>query len=193
MNVSITIQAQVPAGTSLDYRGSTIPFGFLAEDGSVISRVTYARLFEAIGTTYGAGDGSTTFKLPDSRGRANIGSGTGSGLSARTLGAVGGEETHLLTESEIPSHTHTQNAHNHGVTDPGHSHTVLIYSQNSPEGSGGKLYNNGDPYTPSPASTNSVTTGVSVNNATATNQNTGGGTSHNNMQPFLVATKIIKF
>lgn len=209
MDVSVTIYTQNPAGTSLPYRGGVIPFGYLAEDGSVVSRTTYARLFQAIGTTYGAGDGSTTFKLPDSRGRVDVGSGAGSGLSARTLGATGGAETHQLTEAELASHTHIQNSHNH--TQNSHSHNV--YGSNNSTttvkeigaaavtgimgsadaGSGTRGYF-------------SVTSGAAgapqkyiqdvtpTNNPeVATNQSTGGNAAHNNMQPFLVCTKIIKF
>ncbi|MBM3556935.1 MAG: hypothetical protein FJX47_15435 [Alphaproteobacteria bacterium] len=95
-----------PVGTILAYGGATIPSGWLDCDGSAISRSTYAALFTALGTTWGAGDGSTTFNLPDLRGRTAIGAGTGSGLSARTLGATGGAETHVLTVPEIPPHTH---------------------------------------------------------------------------------------
>lgn len=97
----------VPPGATMTFAGSTIPTGWLECDGSAVSRTTYADLFSAIGTTWGAGDGSTTFNLPDKRGRVSIGAGTGSGLTARTLGNTGGFETHTLTTTEMPSHTHT--------------------------------------------------------------------------------------
>lgn len=97
----------VPAGTIQAYAGSTAPSGWLACDGSAVSRTTYSDLFTAIGTTWGAGDGSTTFNVPDFRGRALIGDGTGSGLTARTLGDTLGAETHTLTVDELPSHNHT--------------------------------------------------------------------------------------
>lgn len=96
-----------PTGVQVPYGGATAPTGFLLCDGSAVSRTTYAGLFAVIGTTYGAGDGSTTFTLPDKRGRTSIGSGTGSGLTARTRGTKGGEENHLLTQGELPAHTHT--------------------------------------------------------------------------------------
>jgi len=103
---SITI-ASLPVGTIAAFGGSSIPSGWLECNGAAVSRTTYSDLFTAIGTTYGVGDGSTTFNLPDLRGRTSIGKGTGSGLSARTIGATGGEETHTLTTTEIPSHTHS--------------------------------------------------------------------------------------
>ncbi len=86
---------------------ATAPTGWLKCDGSAVSRVTYAVLFNLIGTTFGVGDGSTTFNLPDSRGRAIVGAGAGPSLTSRTVGQSGGEETHVLTPAEIPAHTHT--------------------------------------------------------------------------------------
>ena len=96
-----------PTGVQVPYGGSAAPTGFLLCDGSNVSRTTYAALFAVIGTTYGAGDGSTTFTLPNKQGRTSLGAGTGSGLTARTRGTKGGEETHLLTTGEMPAHTHT--------------------------------------------------------------------------------------
>ena len=100
----------IPTGASLDFNGTSIPAAFtgifLMEDGSAVSRTTYAALFAVIGTTFGAGDGSTTFNVPDKRGRSSVGAGTGAGLTNRVLGAVGGEEGHQLTIAEMPSHNH---------------------------------------------------------------------------------------
>jgi microcystin-dependent protein len=75
-------------------------------DGRPISRTTYAALFSVIGTAFGAGDLSTTFNLPDMRGRSPIGAGQGSGLANRVLATTGGEENHTLSTAEMPSHTH---------------------------------------------------------------------------------------
>lgn len=96
-------------GTVIAFAGSAVPDGYLPCDGAAVSRTTYAALFAALGTAWGVGDGSTTFNVPDLRGRAVLGTGTGSGLSARTLGQTGGEENHQLVLSEIPTHQH--NAH----------------------------------------------------------------------------------
>lgn len=71
------IQAGVPPGTIIENAGSVTPFGYLLCDGSPVSRTTYAQLFTAIGTTWGVGDGSTTFNVPDRRGRVGVGAGTG--------------------------------------------------------------------------------------------------------------------
>lgn len=107
----------VPAGSIVMTARTTAATGYLLCDGSAISRVTYATLYTAIGTTYGAGDGATTFNIPDTRGRSPIGAGTGSGLTARTLGTNYGAQTVTLVASDLAPHTH-------GVTDPGHTHTV---------------------------------------------------------------------
>lgn len=86
--------------------------GWLLCDGRAVSRTIYAGLFSAISTTFGVGDGSTTFNIPDSQGRAIIGIGTGSGLTARANGDKIGVETHILTTAQMPSHRHntTQSA-----------------------------------------------------------------------------------
>ena len=94
----------VPSGIFLPYGGSSAPTGWILCDGSAVSRTTYATLFTAIGTAYGTGDGSTTFNIPDLRGRIAVGK---NAATFSTLGATGGEETHTLTTPEIPWHTHS--------------------------------------------------------------------------------------
>ncbi len=87
------------------FAGSTAPSYWLICDGSAVSRTTYADLFAAIGTTYGTGDGSTTFNLPNFGGRTAIGANT-----TYVLGASGGEATHTLTYNEMPAHAHGSGA-----------------------------------------------------------------------------------
>lgn len=187
MNVSVDIFPIVPPGSSVVYRGGEVPFGFLLENGQSVSKLVYPRLFAEIGYTYGgAGD---DFNLPDVRGRSDIGSGQGTSLTNRALAATGGEESHVLTTPEMPSHTHVGNPHSHVVTDPGHTHTISTW--NAPGGNGAVGVTSGS--WPSAPSTSSNATGVSIQNTTASVQNTGGGLAHNNMQPYLVATKMIKF
>lgn len=88
------------------WSAATAPDKWLLCDGAAISRTTYADLFTVVSTTYGVGDGTTTFNIPDFRGRAPIGAGQGSGLTARTLGVRLGEEKHTNTISEMPVHNH---------------------------------------------------------------------------------------
>lgn len=99
--------SQLAAGTSLDGYWSSAPSGYLVEDGSAVSRTTYADLFAAIGTTYGAGDGSTTFNLPDSRGRTAVNQNPAD-AEFNTMGEKYGEKTHIMTIAEMPSHSHAE-------------------------------------------------------------------------------------
>ena len=96
----------IPIGTILSFPGAAAPSGFLICDGGLISRSTYYALFAIIGTTYGVGNGTTTFGIPDMRGRTPIGAGQGAGLTNRVLGGVLGEEAHTLAISEMPAHDH---------------------------------------------------------------------------------------
>jgi microcystin-dependent protein len=173
----IAAAERIPTATVLQFAGSSAPTGWLLADGSAVSRSTYSTLFAIVGTTYGAGDGSTTFNLPNMCGRTAIGAGTGSGLTARTLGATGGAETHQLTVAEMPSHTHTQDPHSHVET------TNSFTNSGSGTFGAGTQSGLGGPVTDTAWSTKA---------ATATNQSTGGGGAHNNMQPFLVQNFIIK-
>jgi microcystin-dependent protein len=120
-------------GTVFAWPSVTPPAGSLICDGSAQSRNTYANLFNLIGTTFGPGDGATTFNLPDLRSRMIVGGGQGTGLTNRLLGVTGGEENHVLLVAELashghsisdPGHAHTLPAHGHGFNDPGHNHGV---------------------------------------------------------------------
>lgn len=199
------IRNNTPSGVINMWATATAPTGWLLCDGSAISRTTYAGLFAVLGTTYGAGNGSTTFNIPDLRTRVPVGK-DATGTFA-TLGATGGAETVTLTSAEMPSHTHvqyshnhTQNAHNHGITDPGHIHSLnqwLFFVQTALVSGFNTSSNTG--FLPNTVNTNSNTTGISINNATATNiattatnQNTGGDGAHNNLQPYIVLNYIIK-
>jgi len=170
-----------PSGVIMQYAGSSAPTNWLIADGSVVSRSTYANLFAAIGTTYGAGDGSTTFGLPDLRDKVAVGkSGT------KALGSTGGAATVALITSQLP-------AHNHPVSDPGHNHSVnaasdLYATPGDGGGSTAKTWGtaggvvHGTAYTPG---INVATTGVSVGN-------TGSGSAHENMPPYVALNYIIK-
>lgn len=175
----------VPPGAGFEWYGASLPAGgYLWQDGAAVSRTTYAALFEVIGTVHGAGDGSTTFNVPDSRGRVVAGKdnmgGTeagrlttaAGGVDGVTLGAAGGSQSHTLTSAQIPAHTHP-------VTDTGHSHGGVITGG----GAGGSFGVGESGLT---GSTGSATTGISVGD------NTGGGGAHPSVQPTLVANKVIK-
>lgn len=115
---SYSALAIVPTGGLMPFAGASAPTGYLLCDGSAVSRSTYSDLFSAISTTYGTGDGSSTFNIPDLRGRVIAGQDDMGGSSANrltnqtggldgdTLGGTGGTETHTLSEAELASHTH---------------------------------------------------------------------------------------
>ena len=95
----------LPIGIILPFSDDTIPEGYMLCDGRAISRTTYSSLFSIIGTIYGEGDGSTTFNIPNLKGRVPVGQDT-SDSDFDTLGEIGGEKVHTLTVNEIPSHNH---------------------------------------------------------------------------------------
>jgi len=106
----------IVVGEVKTYAGATSPSGYLLCDGSAISRTIYEDLFNVISTTYGAGDESTTFNLPNLKGKIPVGYDS-SQTEFNNLGEVGGAKTHTLTTPEMPSHNHTFQAYNNTNTD----------------------------------------------------------------------------
>ena len=149
---------------------SAVPTGWLQCDGSAVSRTTYANLFAALDTIWGNGDGSSTFNLPDYRGRTIVGSGSGTGLTARTLASHGGEEAHQLSANELAEHFHT-----FGVDQ----------TQNT-SASGGSVFIGGNAGDPTPFF------GQSSYGGTIETSNVGANQAHNTMQPFAVCTVLVK-
>jgi microcystin-dependent protein len=164
---------------------TSAPTGHLLCDGAAVSRTTYAALFAVIFTTFGVGDNSTTFNLPNLKGKVVVGVDAGQ-TEFDVLGETGGEKTHVLTSGEMPSHTHIQDAHNHVQTP--HAHDIQ-YGNGSGVTSGTTRniqQNSGSTLGTSQSAT------VPLAAATATNQNTGGGGAHNNLQPYIALNYVIK-
>jgi microcystin-dependent protein len=170
----------IPTGTIIAFAGTTAPVGWAICDGSEVNRIAYATLFAIIGVTFGGGDGVNTFDLPSLQGRAIIGAGQGNGLSKRSIGEAVGEESHTLTISELPAHSHL-------IIDPGHAHSLVL-----PGSTGVTAVQSGGPNqgvsgggTWAVQATARAATGI-------TTSNTGGGSAYNNMQPSTVMSYLIK-
>ena len=158
----------LPIGAIMPYTSKTTPSNWLPCNGQAVSRTTYADLFAIIGEQYGAGDGSTTFNLPDLNSyRVPIGYDSGEEQSARmNLGTTGGEETHKLTKDEMPSHYHDM---------PITAGSEILGRQYNASWLDNQSGNSGD----------KTSTGIRTSI-------TGGSQPHNNMQPYVTTNYIIK-
>jgi microcystin-dependent protein len=195
----------MPTGAMLEYAGSAAPTGWLLCNGAAVSRTVYAALFAVLGTAYGAGDGSTTFNLPDRRGKFGVGvdgtytrGSTGGSTTTSSAGShshTGATGSTTLTTAQIP-------AHNHTITDTGHAHglagnnggtTGLVQFYNVANDTAYNLQAGGTNLINTPT----ATTGITINN-------TGGGTGHDHTissdgahthtatPPYLASNFIIK-
>jgi microcystin-dependent protein len=179
-----TSNGQCPPGAIILWPSNSLPdvttWGtWLFVDGSTKKISDYPSLYAQIGTLFNTGgEPSGYFRLPAPQSRVPLIAGSGTSLTTRTLGQTGGEETHLLTSAEMPSHTHTQNSHSHN------------------EGASATAVNGGINISAAPGtatSTRFMTGNFTFTDvATAVNQNTGGGGSHNVMNPYFVFNAIIK-
>lgn len=163
----------LPIGSISAYSGEEIPSNWLKCNGQAISRTTYADLFSVIGTTYGSGDGSTTFNLPNISERVIVGN---AGDGEFSLGNTGGEKEHTLTVNEMPEHYHA-----------GIKYANFNQWLTSETGSNGNTiglaFNTGG---------NPLSSVKSNENLQYSTDKRGGSQAHNNMQPYIALNYIIK-
>ena len=186
---NMTNPYQVPLAAGMPYFGVAAPnSAFAFPFGQAISRTTYATLFAQFNTNFGSGDGSTTFNLPDLRGRVLAGYDSMGGSAAgrltstsglNTLWATGGAETHTLTTGEMPAHTHASY-----LVDPGHLHSFI---QGSNSGSANQPAAANTTSTGGTGSTGTATTGMTIFNASA-----GSGSPHLIVPPSIVCNYILR-
>lgn len=212
----------VPSGTIMAFAGSTAPDGWAFCSGAAVDRTTYANLFSVIGTSYGAGDGSTTFNLPDLRGRTIFGKDdmggsaasrltVAGGIAGSTLGAAGGSQTRTLVVANLPSHSHSFTGTSVTTSSNSHSHTYqdAYFAENFSGGTGGNARygtsantdTDNSFYWRSSSNTHStspqnINTGSTSHTHTVTPEgtigDTGSGTAFATVNPGLVVNYIIK-
>jgi microcystin-dependent protein len=207
-----SVMASVPPGAITMFGGSSAPTGYLLCDGSAVSRSTYSDLFTTISTTYGSGDGSTTFNVPDLRGNVPVGyKSTDTDFDA--LGETGGAKTVTLTsaQSGVPAHTHSvssSGAHTHttGNQSASHSHAYAntLYG-GTVSGSGAYLNlqtggsegwrhaaNNFSTGNQSASHTHSISSSGAHTHTTSDNTTANASEAHSNLQPYITLNFIIK-
>lgn len=194
-------------GKIIPYTGSTVPEHFLACDGSAVSRETYSDLFDVIGTTYGAGDGSSTFNLPDLSGRVAIGE-----SAAHLFASTGGESSHALIY--FPSHLHSVPAHGHendfAFETPSLAHSITTqpsFTYTRLNGTSNGIRQLGTGYNGLSNASMSQATGVGIADHVASactmsgaieecdemmSSSTGSGDAHNNMMPYIALVFLIQ-
>ena len=192
----------MPLAGGLDYWGTTVPnSAFAFPYGQAINRTTYASLFAIMGTTYGVGDGSTTFNIPDVRGRViacpdNMGGASAGRISGATVntmapGGIAGQELHTLTLSELPTGISSSTGGAVTVNVPSSGYAPVLVGQpwslNSTSGSG-------NPFAQAGTGGGSLVNATSFSTSgavTSTSTNTSGST-HPIMQPTILANRIIR-
>lgn len=188
-NAGLAGANSIPVGGLMPYVGTTAPnSGFALPYGQAVSRTTYATLFALVSTTFGSGDGSTTFNVPDLRGRSifgldNMGGSAasritvaGGNFDGTSLGMTGGGQNHALTTNELPTFTPS------GSIGGSQSLNLVSVGPSQAGGGGGGFWTNGSPSTLTILGSSFTFTGNSV----------GGGAAHTSMPPAMVLPFILR-
>ncbi len=182
-----------PVGAVVLWPGAALPAGWLECDGSAVSRTTYAALFAVVGTTYGSGNGSSTFNLPNLTGRFAVGQDAGQ-AEFDVLGESGGSKSVTLTsaQSGLPAHGHGATGLTIGGGDHEHTqteYTFNITSNTSVGGSAGRITG----VVPNAVSTSGGGAHAhTVGGTTANNAAADAAAAHENLPPYLVLRHVIR-
>lgn len=186
-----------PVGVIQDFAGSSAPSGWFLCYGQAVSRSTYSELFAVIGTTWGSGDGSSTFNVPDLRGRATAGkddmggsaasriTSGGSGINGASLGAAGGVQNNTIAQANLPNVTLTTTI---SAGQGSHTHT---FSSNNAATINGNSFDAGGFNGPNSAVASLVLNSATLPQMTGTTPTGGSGTAVGNVQPTAIVNKII--
>lgn len=191
----------------MPFAGSVVPQGYLLCDGSAVSRTTYADLFSVLGTTFGSGDGSTTFNIPNLGGRVPLCT-----SSSHALGTTGGASTVTLQTANLPEHLHQVPAHGHAntikATTPKFTHSITqpVFQYNKPNAkntatnqtiamitgtSTATASRSANAVVANHAAASCTKSGSITDHAAFTTNTKGEGGAHNNMQPYMAVNYII--
>ena len=185
----------MPVGTITQTARISAPIGWLLCEGQAVSRTEYVRLFDAIGTLYGSGDGSTTFNLPNLKGRVPVGKDS-TQTEFDALGETGGAKTHTLTEAQLPGHTHTfsgttseNGSHKHGLwweggSDSDEGYPAVGFNAFRTTDRRNALKADGFPMESGGSHTHTY--------SGTTSTGSGSGQAHNILQPYIILNYMIK-
>jgi microcystin-dependent protein len=179
----------VPLGGMLPFGGSTAPYHYLLCDGAAVSRTNFSGLFTVIGTTYGVGNGTTTFNVPNLQDRIAVGKGVLAGSDV--LGETGGAASVALATANMPAHSHGGGT---GATTVDHQH--LRGYNPVPAGTGTAVNLYGPTFTvvsgAPQGGDNGINGGAGVTSHGHTIAAEGSGTAHENMPPYITLNYIIR-
>jgi len=194
-----SVHDYLPSGMVVPFAGAAAPTGWLLCDGRAVSRASYPLLFAAVGTTYGVGDGSTTFNLPDLRGRMPLGKDNMGGTAANrvtaaqadALGGGAGAQDRTLTTSELPAHTHSATGSSGAAGS--HHHEIFPALSGHTPGPGSWLQGASYQFTGGYGDAITGDDGSHSHTISVTVQSAGSGQAFSVMNPYTTLNYLIKY